>query len=301
MIDAFQLMERQTIVAPLGLRFHDAATGATVADGLMVVVYRASNPTRRVSAFPNRTGTFVLHHAPGLRRELELGAGDEDYWTKLPPPKPFVVEVRDTARRFLPFTFEVKLPARGIYRWELGPQGSPPPEEERSVPLYSAPTRRPAPGMAVIRMDLWDALADKPAAWAVVEALIDAPPVTVRGFADERGRVALVFPYPEPPPLTQGSPPQSPPAAGSPSFTQQIWTIHLAARYVSRRTTAQALPDLRDTLAQGSADLWADSERTRPLTEIALRYGRELVVQSHDATDGKALSKLLITPAGSPP
>lgn len=300
MTDAFQLLERQTRVAPLGLRFHDAATGASVAGGLEVTVYSAANPTRRVRAFPNRTGTFVLQHAPGLRREIEHGEGDTDYWVSLPPRKTFVVEVLDAERRFQPFTFEVKLPARGIYAWELtAPPLSPPSLEDQSVPLYSAPTRALASGMAVIRMELWDALADAPAAWAFVEASMSAPPLVVRGFADEKGRLALIFPYPEPPPLTQGSPPQSPPQGVGQSFTQQSWTIHLAARYVSR--TAQALPDLRDTLTQASADLWADSERTQPLTEIALRYGRELVVASYDATNGKALSKLLITPAGSPP
>lgn len=285
------------MVAPLGLRFHDAATGALIADGLTVAVYRATNPSRRTLAFPNRTGIFVLQHAPGLR-EIERGAGDTDYWENLPPRKSFIVEVRDTERRFQPFTFEARLPARGIYRWELEPQGSPLSEGEQSVPLYSAPTRAVAPGMAVIRMELWDALADKPAAWALVEAFIDEPPLTVRGFADERGRLALVFPYPEPPPSTHGSPLTS--TGGSLSFMQQSWRIHLEASYVSGRSIA-ALPDLRATLRQTPADLWTDSERNQPLTEVTLRYGRELVVRSHDATNGKVLSKLLITPAGSPP
>lgn len=297
-MDSSHLMERQTLVAPLGLRFHDAATGASVPDGLTVTVYRAANPSRRVLAFPNRTGIFVLQHAPGLL-EVERGTGDAGYWENLPPRKSFIIEVRDMLRRFQPFTFEARLPARGIYRWELEPQGSPLPEEEQSsVPLYSAPARALAPGMAVIRMELWDALADRPAAWALVEALIDAPPLTVRGFADERGRLALIFPYPEPPPSTHGSPLTSP--SVSPSFMQQSWQIHLEASYVSGRSVA-ALPDLRATLRQPPADLWTDTERNQPLTEVTLRYGRELVVRSHDATNGKALSKLLITPAGSPP
>jgi hypothetical protein len=301
-MDTFKLMERQTLLAPLGLRFRDAATGASVTGGLNVTVYPATQPQRRVPAFPNRTGTYVLHHAPGLRA-LEQGAGDAGYWNTLPPRQPFIVEVIDSERRFLPFKFEARLPARGLYRWELSPQASPIfEEEESSVPLYSAPTRAVPPGMAVIRMDLWDALADEPATWALVEALMDAPPLNVRGFADERGRLALIFPYPEPPPLTHGSPLSSTPGGASLSFTQQSWPIRLEASYVPGNTVA-ALPDLRAILMQMErpADLWADLARGQPLTEIALRYGRELVVQSHDTTNGTALSKLLITPAGSPP
>jgi hypothetical protein len=298
-MDVFRLMERQTLVAPLGLRFHDAATGAPVAGGLTVAVYRATNPSRRALAFPNRTGIFVLQHAPGLR-DLERGAGDADYWENLPPRTSFIVEVRDTERRFQPFTFEARLPVRGLFRWELAPESPPLSTTETSVPLYSAPTRPVAPGMAVIRMELWDALADRPAAWALVEASIDAPPLTVAGLADERGSLALIFPYPEPPPLTHGSPLGSPPAGASPSFIEQSWPIHLEAAYVSGRSAA-ALPDLRAALRQTPADLWADAERTQPLTEVTLRYGRELVVRTHDATHGKALSKLFITPAGSPP
>ena len=39
MIGPFQLLERQMLIAPLGVRFWDVATGAYVGDGLRVVAY----------------------------------------------------------------------------------------------------------------------------------------------------------------------------------------------------------------------------------------------------------------------
>jgi hypothetical protein len=309
MTSRFQLIERLTLVAPLGVRFHDTASGVFVGDGLEVSVYRAGAPANRASARANRTGVYVLHHAPGLL-DFERGAGDADFWRSAPPPQPFVVEVEDGQRRFQPFRFTAGLPARGILEWAR-PFGTSPPSAGGSIPLYSSPVRPVPAGMAVLRAELWDASLDAPAAWAVLEAYLEGQ-LLARGVADEEGRIALIFPYPTPRPFGESSPPgavSSPPAAKGPPLTEQVWPLTVRAMYAPRRpatsppepfATEPALPDLHETLAQPPAQLWADGARTRPLGEISLQYGRELVLKSRDdmpSPPSTQPSVLFITPA----
>lgn len=490
------IIERQTIVAPLGLRFRDAATGAQVRGGLVVNAYPTANPSRRTRAFDTGAGTYVVRGAASLRA-FEFGAGDRGFWDAVESQRvPFTVEVFDEERRYLPYSFETRLPLRGLHtwkwplaeatarptpepaalfaddfadgararEWKLGTLASPPTAfdpnvsvveqnqrleitplsnvddkhfggyvsvngwnltdasasvklaqtttgaaqtlftlahdannslrfstessrlnfqtrvagmevstsvtfdanehgfwrlrhelssdrlffetsgdgatwtEQRSVPrqfpitgltvelnagttssvaspgkavfeefrmeanptaalpLYAAPTRPTGGGLAVLRADLWDATADAPAAWALMEARVGGR--VVRGYSDERGRVALVFPYPEPERPAE----QSPPQAAAP-FTRQEWVVQLFASYAPRRPVP-TLPDLDATLRQPRATLWADAARTTPLAQAALRAGRELVVRSAGASTDSSntpLAVLLITPAGSPP
>ena len=96
------VLDRLTIVSPLGVRFKDATTGEVIPNGLTVSAYPLTRPNARQSLFPNRRGVYVLRHAPGLR-DVENGAGDADYWNNLPPKKDFVIEVRDDQSRFVPF------------------------------------------------------------------------------------------------------------------------------------------------------------------------------------------------------
>lgn len=490
----FQLLERQTLLAPLGLRFRDAATGEFVGGGLSVTAYPTGDPSRRVSGFVNRSGVYVVRHAAGLR-ELEFGAGDRAFWDTLPPKKAFTVEVSDTEGRFLPYSFQTGLPFEGLHTWawplgEASAQGAPEPAADfsdnfaddvrdarwklgtltppasafddkvtvaetggrleitprssasvkayngyvsaaswnltdaratvevvqtttnkgqtvftlaldannwfrflfesaklnfqtkiggaetstnipadaaqqrfwrlrhervgdrvifetsadgakwavrrevprqfsiksmtielnagtpssvaspgkavfdgfalesnpaRALPLYSSPTRPSTGGMAVLRASLWDASADAPAAWAVLEARVNGQP-TVRGYADAEGRVALHFPYPAPPSFVQ----QSPPPAATP-FTRQEWPVSVFGSY-RPQSPVPRVPDLKATLAQGRATLWADAARTNPLTKVTLRSGQQLVVRSYEAStdaapDGRPLPVLLITPA----
>src|SRR4051794_15496210 len=103
------VLDRITIVAPLGLRFHDAITDEAVRDGLVVSASPKNRPNARRSLIANRRGVYVLHDAPGLRN-LQNGAGDADYWDNLPEKKDFVVEVTDPQARFIPLQFLVALP-----------------------------------------------------------------------------------------------------------------------------------------------------------------------------------------------
>jgi hypothetical protein len=217
---------------------------------------------------------------------------------------PFIVEVVDSARRFQPFSLSLALPIRGVVDGQAFMDGSPP-SLTFGVPLFSTPSRIVPAAMAVIRADLWDpqAGADQqggPAAWAVVTGHVPGRPA-VRGVADARGKLALIFAYPEV--VTNGltsppdSSPLSPPEAGM-SLREQAWPITLQAAYERRDPVPQILP-LVDILAQPPARLWDDFSQTE-LTQVTLRFGQELILKSSNV-QGRPRSELWITPAGSPP
>ena len=297
-------LDRLTIVAPLGLRFHDTVSGALVGAGLNVSAYPTGRPTARQQALNNRSGVYVLHHAAGLR-QVENGDGSSTFWKQTPANKSFVIEVSDGAQRFQPFQFTENLPVEGIYRWTGVAAGSPP-APMSSIPLYSSPVRVAPAGMAIIRADLWDPIHDSAAAWALME-VFDAGNLIARGFADELGRIALIFPYPPPRTFAVSSPPgspvSSPPLSSGPPLSQQLWTLQIKARY--QPPPAAPLPDLRFTLSQTAADIWADAARTEHLLEAGLQYGRELILKSRPSPASPPgtvrESVLFVTPAVSPP
>ena len=318
MTSSFQLLERVAHVAPFGVRFRDAVTGLQVSEGLSVEAYpleaalgraRPEDEVRgRRRAFPNRSGTQVLMGVPGLRG-FELSDPDEEDWVASPPgASRFVFEVEDRTGRYLPFSFEARLPYRGLFVWDENPlplESPPAPPPSDGVPLFSAPARMPPAGMAVVRAELWDESAKSPAAHALLEARFKGR-LLGRGVADEKGRVALIFPYPPPARLPQTSPPDSPPSGGIPPLTQQEWAIDLAARYGpagSPPPYKPRFPDLLTVLSQGPATLWRDAAKTEPLVAATLGYGRECFVRTEAASpvasplEGAPRAALFVTPA----
>lgn len=315
MATQFITPDRLTMVAPLGLRFHDASTGRVVGDDLVVWAYPVERPTARSQAIANRKGVYVLHHGYGLRRR-EHGDGSRSYWDNPDPPnKEFVIEVTDGLRRFQPFQLTASVPAEGIFQWDGSLES--PPSERSAIPLFSTPMRTVPSGMAVVRADLWDTSTNGPAGWAVIEVLT-AGKFLGRGIADDAGRIAVIFPYPTPlrfaPASPPASPPVSPPVATSPPLTEQVWPLELRALYTPARPVLSppdffdagtVLPDLRFTLSQPAATLWADAEQTEILEETNLRFGRELILKSTTSPASPLSttrdSVLFITPAVSPP
>lgn len=301
-----RVLERLTLTAALGLVFRDTATGERVGRGLSVEVYRRANPRARAAAFANPSGVYVLHDAPGLGA-TRFGAGDEAFWAGQPELSGYVVEVSDAERRFLPASFEVELFRRGLYDFDSPLAASSPPEPT-SVPLYSAPTRRVPPGFASLRAELWDASAEAPAAWAVLEARV-AGRLAARGMSDAAGRLALLFPYPEPARTQAGSPPDSPPALRAAPLLEQTWELALGVGYTGElaRPAPAPFPDLRRALGQLNAPparLWADRPGGAEIASAVLRFGREIVLRPDSfasLSPPARQSALLITPAGSPP
>jgi hypothetical protein len=177
------------------------------------------------------------------------------------------------------------------------------------VPLYSAPARALDSGMAVLRADLWNPIRRAPAAWAVLEARMGGV-LQARGISDERGSIALIFPFPKPTDAPFASPVESPPVNKNVPLLEQTWELTLAAGYAPASlpaTPASPLPDLRATLEQLNAPpakLWTDFAGGEELAGVALRYGQELILKSQDSLNVSPpapQSVLFITPAGSPP
>lgn len=283
---SFRNIEKISLVAPLGLCFHDAATGERIADGLNVSVFPVSNTVRkkRNHALPNRVGVYVLHTADGFF-DFTKGAGDAEFWQNNPPSKLYVAEVFDAEKRFQSFQFTLKLPVKGIFRWENIPPTSPN-KNLASIPLYSAPTRRVLGGMSVIRATLREASGGKPASWAVLEAHFNET-LVARGIADRDGQIVLMFPALSPPTNPFTSPPSD---ATRISLAEQQWLLDLTVRYkpqisqtaspFSTENEKEVFPDLRFALAQAKGKLLADADQTEELKTAVLRLGKELILRS---------------------
>jgi hypothetical protein len=289
------VLERLSIVCPLGVRFRDEATSAYITDSLSVIVYPASQPELRTSGVSNNGSVFVFRNLPGLRG-VEHGDGDSAYWTAQTPRFDFVLEVHDRAGRYLPYSLAIKLPQRRILTIEVtSPLSSPPAmqagREEGSLPLFSSASRSALDGLGVLRTELHDAGTGLPASWALVEARTGEQRL-VTGMADREGRVMLPLFYPKPV-ITLGSP-----GSSNTPLTQQTWAVDFTVRY-RRREPVPEIPDLVDVLTQPAATAW---EQTSPLTvwtRATLQFGRELRLAT--ASGGAGTATLLITPAGSPP
>ena len=280
------VLEHLTRVTPLAVRFRDPATTAFVSWGLQAEVYPAGQPERRTRGIVNRSDVFVFQNLPGLR-EVEFGAGDDAFWAAQLPRFPFVLEVRDTQGRFLPFSLSVLLPVRRLLGFAINSPLTSPLTQQVSastatLPLFSAPSRIALDGLATLRAELVDRSTGQPAGWAVVDAKGPAH-AAVTGMADENGRVMLPLPYPKPV-VTLGSP-------GSPPMpiTAQSWPIDVTVRY-RPRSPVPLVPDLSDLLTQPAVTASADAAGTVAVTQATLQFGRDVV-----------LAPLFITPAGSPP
>lgn len=280
------IIETFSLVAPLGLCFHDAASGERISDGLSVSVYPATANVRKIRkpALPNRVGVYVLQKAYGLEN-FPFGKGDAEFWQNNPPRKSYVVEVFDVERRFQPFQFTVELPVKGIYKWENLPSVSPN-KNSTSIPLYSAPPRKISGGMAVIRAELREA-DDVPASFAVLEARFEGN-LVARGIADRDGQIVLIFPSLSP----QNNPIVSPPATATRiSLADQQWILDLTIKYepnifqtsppvLSGDGEEELFPDLRLVLAQAEGTLWADAGQTEEYETATLHLGKELILRS---------------------
>jgi len=277
-----RVLERFTRVTPLGIRFWDEVSARVVSDGLLVQVYASGESERRVDAHPNGMGIFVLPRMPGPRDlAFERGDGGAAFWQRF-QPRAHVMEVSDRRGYFQPFTVDQPLPVRGV--------GTPPCLPPiGAVPLFSTSARPVPDGMAVVRAELMYVPLQGdpvPASWALLEVHVAGQP-PAHGVADREGRVAVIFPYPEP--IANPARPMSPPYSSGQSLWDQEWPVRLEAFY-DPVAPAPWIPDLCRTVTQRAAMLWADSTGTRPLPDQTLRYGQELIVRSS-----------FITTAGSPP
>ncbi|WP_257446332.1 hypothetical protein [Archangium lipolyticum] len=132
----------------------------------------------------NRWGLYVITEAPGL----------EDYTARFeappepgPAPRSFTLSVVDPSGRHLPRSFSLELP--------LGVEDAV--FEPVDVRMYLAPTARPSPGSAVVRLSLTNEQNAPLAARRVLRLrvdLLDKPAIKGLGLSDERGEALLLVP-----------------------------------------------------------------------------------------------------------
>ncbi|MDA8018135.1 MAG: hypothetical protein MPN21_11875 [Thermoanaerobaculia bacterium] len=288
------VLEELTVFTPLGIRFWDPVLDGQVRDSLKVEAWPV--PGLRPVARAQRTGSdiYAFHGLPGLLAvEYQLPEASQP---SPPAPRPFVVRVIDTARRFLPVAFRVELPLpyRGVF---LGASASSPIESSPSgFLLFSSATRVRPPWLGAVRGELVDRVSGEPVANALVRVDVDGEPSRY-GLADETGRFAVFLPYPPPVDMLSGSPPGGTPPLGDRTFPITL-TVHSVGGGLSPLPGAD-LPDYGELLRQLPASVWPvapdDGGVAEPQWHGDLRWGRELVVRT--AGD----SRLLITPAASPP
>lgn len=291
MTPTVQVFERVSRHAPFGLRLWDIAGATDLVDGLDIEVSARADSQSSVRAFVNRSGVYSVAGLPGLRR-FELGEADDDAAFNAALRR-YRVTVRDPQGRFLPFAFDADLPARGLFTWlppDSPPQplllptdhGSPPGPMIGRVPLFSAPSRAEPGPVASVRTQLRELGGERAAAWALLTASIDSL-VQGIGLADEEGRVAVLFPYPDRPRRTLTSPP--------PAVNDFRWSVELTAYYIPRPadTPAPAIPDLADVLAQlASPQVLFRSTVSPPqaLPALPLEYRGPLTVRTETTATG---------------
>jgi hypothetical protein len=279
MVKTELVLDRLTRVAPLGLRFWDAATRSLVSDGLRVTAIpkvSGTYPGQAVSAFPNRSGVFVFHHLSGLEKS-EVGEGDQDYWDNIPVTRDFVVFVEDVPRRFLPFQIAVRAPSEGIYQWGCATGHSLtllPGQPAGTIPLCSAPGRPAPAGLTVIYANLVKE-PKQPAAWAVLE-VYNQNELLGRGLADKEGHAALFFPYPR---LAELSPYQN-----RPPLTQETWQIDVEV-FHSPTSSIPDQPDLCALMEQAPARPLETLSPATYLGHITLNFGQEIILKTQDKSE----------------
>jgi hypothetical protein len=282
------ILETLGRVTHLGMRFWDSLSDAAITDGLVVTAYSAARPTQRVNGRTNTSGAWFFPHLPGLSA-LEWGSGDAEYWTSIAAERQaYVVEVGDSLGRFQAFSFVVQAPVQGLATLDCDSTSVGSSNQSGSIPLYSAPTRLVPAAMAVVRAELRDPVANAPAAWAGLEAFVGGVSVA-RTFADERGRAALIFAFPEPAGVPLGSP------GGAGELQQLSWMVTLSATYGPIANVGESPPVLCAVLAQPRATLWAATDRVQALGPVQLSFGQDLVVRSIDSASGAPASVLFIT------
>jgi hypothetical protein len=87
-------------------------------------------------------------------------------------------------------------------------------------------------------------------------------------------------------------------------LTDQVWTIRVSALYAVQSPpqipSNDSLPDLRATLSQPEAVIWADEAQTDAPVEVAVQFGQPLILRSRPLSMSPPLkggSMLFITPA----
>ena len=276
-----------------GVRFWDTASASGVIPGLQVEVFARTRPGARARAQMTPSGIYVTHAVPGLREWEFMEAGSDELWAQA--ASRYRVEVRDPMGRFLPIAFDADLPARSLFTWRApwfsppraivlpGEPGSPAQLMLERVPLFSAPARGLPHAAAVLRAQLRILGLERPAAWTLLAVTIDGA-VRGIGLSDAEGRIAVVFPYPEPPRRALTSPPE---ARNDFSWELEL-TAFIPAPLLASPPRAVPLADLTDIFDALNTPRVVVESFISPALPLRLSYREPLTVRTAGATGADA-------------
>ncbi len=285
------VLDRVTLRPALALRFWDTAAATDLVEDLAVAIFPPANPLVRQTAQMNPSGIYVAHTVSGLR-EYELGQSEPGAASP-PGVVPRRIEVTDPDGRFQPLAFDAALPVDGLFTVAapgLSPPqapnlpslgGLPPLSLAGLVPLFCAPARPLPEPLGVVYAQLRSDLSRQPAAWCLLGVSLDGV-LCGLGLADDLGRVAVMFPFPEPPRRALASPPTA--------HDDFAWDLTLSAYWspALRSLPAPVIPDLADVLASLSAPVGVVASRTPPAPALRLSYRQPVTVRTAGATGADA-------------
>ena len=275
-----RIIDRVIRPAPIGLRFRDVATGLPVIAGLTVTVTSLRNPLRTKRLDVNRSAVWYAHRFPGFP---DHDLADPANWAAL--AQPCRIAVDDVLGRYLPLRIDMDLPVRGLANWPGwatvpqallaplidGAAESPPDMTvcRDALPLFSAPERsNPAP-LAEIRCQL--RRTDGSPASGALMTVSHSGTVRALGQADDDGRIALFFPYPERPRASLATSP--------PAITDFRWALDIRA-YAAPLPATPTFADIIDQLNH-PRDLFASTASPPELLPPQLlSFGRPLTVRT---------------------
>ncbi len=297
-----------THVAPLGMKFYDTVRRSLQTD-LVVTVAPVNKSVYRTKMFCNMNNVFVVNRPYGLNDLLQNGAS-RSYWEDISgQERPYHIEVNAPTSRFIPFSFAAPLPHKGYFVPECMTITDPaktPDFPANMILLYPGVNYRPPAHMALIQAQLYDPVAETPAAYAVIDALYEGT-LLARGIADIKGNLMLCFDYPNPngDPLDGGS------GSGDNNNENDAlqWSLDLRAFYTrfpakERYPNIPDIPEFADichTFSQIRANLWADwtgseAASTGKMTDVTLKFRVGQQLKSSTTVITLPQSHLFITP-----
>jgi hypothetical protein len=281
-------MERLIIRTPLGIRFWDHGANEAVRDYLNVTAWPKEGGSSSRQAIRNPSGIYSFHGLPGLR-DWEYPCGDEKSGDASFVGKKFIIKIEDPKNQFIPVAAIVEAPQPN----DRIPNDMlcSPPECDKGFRLFSAPTRAAKFHLAAVRAYLWDAHRGTEAAHGMLKIGIGT--ATWTGIADEKGKVAVMFPYP----MELRALDISPPSSRIP-LHEQSWNISVRVFYGGADMTPlpiAELPNLANIMAQTQASIYKTMTTSFDQLHETLTLGQQLVLRTLYAEKSDS-GKLFIKP-----
>ena len=281
------------ITAPLGIRFWDYARNVQVSSDLIVSARLVNSKNPISFASTSSSGIYVFHHLPGLRK-FEFSSQEWNVNNPVTDTKQYVIQVKDIKRRFIPVSFKVEAPFKGIFPGEflVSPTGV------LGFDLFSTPVREISAQYVEVYARLWNIDDNVPASFALMKVTVNSS-IEAKGISDEDGKIKVLFLYP---PIYRT-------LTGSPStglnlpLEEQVWNAEIEVFYqpaIIQKLEEVNQPNFRSILLQQNCDIIFEnsSNTTTPSMSTNIYYGKSpTVLKTIDSDD----VKLYIRPAYTSP